>query len=115
MHYTEASEQMMLVSWMSLKYPKISNLLVHIPNGVYSSVRTGARMKRLGLRAGVPDLVVFCARHGFHGLFIEMKSEKGRLTKTQIEYHKLLEEQGYLVKTARGFDEAKEIIESYLA
>jgi hypothetical protein len=78
-----------------------------------------SRLKQMGLTAGYPDLMLCIPKAidgwWMSGLFIEMKSPKGRPTAQQLEIHNKLKERGYVVKIAYGFDEAKECIEKYLS
>jgi hypothetical protein len=41
------------------------------------------KLKAEGVRAGVADLCLPAARRGYHGLYIEMKSEEGVATKSK--------------------------------
>ena len=52
---------------------------------------------------------------GYHGLFIEMKREKGgSISQLQNKWHKWLTEEGYAVVVANGFDSARKLIKGYL-
>lgn len=55
-----------------------------LPGG---SAKSGAQAKQLGLAAGIPDLLI--VHHG-HSLWIELKSEKGKLSEAQKTVHILL-------------------------
>ena len=112
--YEESANQIMLINWFDLQYAYISRLLVHVPNGQNTDARIGARFKQLGLRKGFPDLMLLYPTSKACGLFIEMKAEKGKLSAEQKEYLWCLEQQGYKAEVAYSFDEAKEIIESYI-
>jgi hypothetical protein len=53
--------------------------------------------------------------NGLHGLFLEMKKEKGaRLQQNQIDFLNLAESMGYAAEVAYGFEEAQKIIQNYL-
>jgi hypothetical protein len=55
------------------------------------------------------------ARGGYHGLFIEMKRQKGgTVSPTQRDWIEYLLAQGYQAVVCRGFDAAREVIEQYL-
>ena len=54
------------------------------------------------------------ARGGFHGLYIEMKAAKGRLSDEQKQWLLALKAQGYCTEIAHGWIEAKGFIEAYL-
>lgn len=55
-----------------------------VPNGGNRDARTGAIMKREGVRAGVPDITIIGA--GGVCALIEVKTAKGTLSNSQVEY-----------------------------
>lgn len=114
---TESNEQQTLFAWakaMSGKYPELA-MLYHIPNEGKRSVRTGARLKAEGLRAGVPDICLPVAKNGHHGLYIELKRRRNsRVTQEQMQWIGDLAAQGYVAAVCRGCDEAISLIQRYL-
>lgn len=90
-------------------------LLFAIPNGGERNIIVAKRMKDEGVRSGVPDLFLAVSNGDSHGLFIEMKKEKGGVTSaSQKEMIGILKEQGFVVVVCRGWAEAKATIENYL-
>ena len=82
---TESQEQILLFEWCSLfrnKYLEL-DLLYHVPNGGHRHVAVATKLKREGVKSGVPDLFLPVARDGYHGLFIEMKAIGGRTSPNQ--------------------------------
>lgn len=59
-------------------------LCFHVPNGSRMAISQAKRMKRLGLTAGIPDLV-FINPLGI-AFFMEVKAAKGSLRKEQREF-----------------------------
>ena len=56
----------------------------HTPNGGKRDLITGAKLKRLGVKAGIPDIVIINqTRNGSNGLAIELKVGKNRTTESQ--------------------------------
>lgn len=114
---TEDTEQAHIFAWAAWargKYPEL-DLMHHIPNGGKRSKSEAARFKAQGVKAGVPDICLPCARGGYHGLYIELKRTKGgKLSATQKEWIDALRGQGYKAVVCCGFDEAKEMIIEYL-
>lgn len=113
---TEDEEQAYIVSWAKInesRYPELK-LLYHIPNEGKRSGREGARMKSIGLRRGVSDLCLPIARGIYHGLYIELKSLDGKLTKEQNEFLAAVREQGYCGFACYGGVSAVKVIEQYL-
>lgn len=118
---TESQEQAAVVSWFDLQYPKLSLHLFAVPNGAWlagSSRQRAAlvnKMKKEGMRSGVPDLVLAIPRGGYHGLFIEMKRSKGgTVSEQQKKYMATLNEHGYLATVCRGSGSAIDEIKNYL-
>lgn len=56
----------------------------------------GGTMKAEGVKAGVSDLTLPVARHGYHGFYIEMKKPGGRESAEQIEFGAFVASQGFL-------------------
>lgn len=106
---SEDAEQEAVVEYCDLLHIPI----VHIPNEGKRSLSYAARMKRMGLRSGFPDLLVPLARGGYHGLFIEMKYGKNKTTKEQKEWLERLSAEGYACAVCYNAAEAIKIIESY--
>lgn len=106
---SESAEQIAVVEWCDLLHIPI----VHIPNEGKRSLSYAAKMKRMGLRSGFPDLFVTLARGKYHGLFIEMKYGKNKTTKEQKEWLELLSAEGYACAVCYNATEAIKIIESY--
>lgn len=71
------------------------------------------RMQREGVKAGVPDLFVPIVKAPFGGLWIEMKTRKGRLDPKQKFWLDLLSNQ-YAVAVCRSVDDGIETIKNYL-
>ena len=114
----EDSEQAMLFDWAMMargKYPEL-DLMYAIPNGGYRSIKTAKLMKATGVKAGIPDICLPVARHGFHALYIEMKRRKGgTVSVAQKSMINALAEQGNLAIVCRGMDEAIEALKNYLS
>ncbi len=88
---------------------------VHIPNEGKRSAAYGARMKRMGLRKGFPDLFFPIPMGGFHGLFIEMKAVGEKPTAEQRKWIAKLNAWGYRACVCVGADEAICEIRNYLS
>ena len=107
---SEAGEQSAFVEYVEWRgYP-----IFHIPNGGSRNKTEAANLKRQGVRAGVPDLMIPVARNGYHGLFIEMKTATGRATESQKRWIQRLTEQGYMAVVAKGYDAAMKIFDNYI-
>jgi len=85
-----------------------------IPNGGYRTKATAGKMAAEGLKAGIADVFVPIPSKDYHGLFIEMKFGRNKLTELQQEFFEYATQQGYCCKVAYSAEEAIEIIDEYL-
>lgn len=110
---TEDYEMKALVKWLT--YQKIIHY--HIPNGGYRNAKEAAKLKRCGVKSGIPDLCIPIAKKPYHGLYIELKRRdrsKSVISKNQKKWIIDLRIQGYCVEVAYGWEEAVKLIETYL-
>lgn len=81
----------------------------------------GARAKMAGVQPGVGDCFLPLARHGVHGLFLEMKQRKfkgkkgGGLQDVQVDFRAQCHADGFGYAVAYGWEEAAEILRQYLS
>src|SRR5262249_10929232 len=94
-------------------YP-VLKLLYAVPNGGDRNLHVARKLKAEGVLAGVADLCLPAVRRGYHGLYLEMKSEEGVATKEQKEVLCGVSGEGYCAVIAPGVDEAKATLEWYL-
>lgn len=110
----ESLEQTWLFQWVATqenRYPELK-LMHHIPNGGKRDKKTAKNLKIEGVKAGVPDICLPVSRHGYHGLYIELKRKGGKPSVEQKKWIKELEKQGYKAVIKEGWIEAaKEIID----
>ena len=124
MNYKESKEQQALFTWAKLNENKIPQLklMFHIPNGGKRNAREAARLKREGVKAGVPDIFLPVSQVNkinnmmsiYNGLFIEMKINKNKPTKNQKKWIDALTAYGYKVEICYSWIEAANIICDYL-
>ena len=115
---SEHQEQCRVIAWadaMSRRFPDLW-LLHAIPNAGKRTPVTGSRMKKEGLRRGVPDLDLPVSRGTYIGLRIEMKKIEGGDLKDpdQMEWQRRLALAGHCVVVCKGADAAIKVIEWYL-
>lgn len=116
------------------RFPDL-DMLFAVPNGANlntgkgrkskaAAINQGAKLKKEGVRAGIPDLMLPVPRTPFHGLFIEFKrpkvehedgsiSRKGIQTTAQKKYMDRLGRLGYKVLIAYKWSEARDAILDY--
>lgn len=119
---TETVEQRHLIEWAQLNRVvdnagntlPISDLLFFIPNGGNLSKAQRGQFKAMGLKSGVSDLLLPLPRHGYAGLWIELKARNGNVTRPQRDWLTLMDAQGYATCVAYGWREASALIVGYL-
>jgi len=75
-----------------------------VPNGGFRHKKTAVSMKRTGVKAGIPDILIFSRpKDNSAGVAIEMKRLKGgRVTPEQEAWHTKLRGHGWKVFVCRG-------------
>jgi hypothetical protein len=115
---SESVEQICLFRWAMYeesKYPELA-LMYHVPNGGKRNITTAKRLKAEGVKPGVPDIHLPVPRKGFHGLYIELKKQRGSSTTENQDYWiEALNAQGYCAVVCRGWEEASRKIIEYLS
>src|SRR5262245_61621584 len=112
----ERAHQVALIKWVRAvkdAYP-VLKLLYAVPNGGKRNLRVARKLKAEGVLVGVADLCLPAARRGYHGLYLEMKSEEGMATEEQKEILRGVSGEGYDADIAHGVDEAEATLEWYI-
>ena len=114
---SESALQQQCLKWFAFQYPKLaeSGLLFSIPNGANKTIAQAMKFKREGLVSGIPDLMLAVPKGIYHGLFIEMKSNKGKPSANQIKMIGKLRDQYYYVDIINSFEQFTSLINKYLA
>lgn len=112
----EGQEQAALMREIELRYPKVFELIYHVPNGGHRVKAVAAKLKAQGVKAGIPDLVLPMARGGYFGLYIEFKAtvEPAPVSPRQHACIRRLNAQGYLAIVCRGHFDVMEQLRAYL-
>jgi hypothetical protein len=106
--------QASLFKWLRMAHPKVERVSYAVPNAGKRSVRAGMYYKAEGLKPGVPDICIPVSSQGFNGLYIELKTDGGKITENQQEWLDRLSEQGYRAVLCHGFEVARAAIDDYL-
>jgi hypothetical protein len=113
---TEREQQQRVMKWAQeheAELPELK-LLYHVPNERKCTPQQGKQLKLMGVRAGVPDLFLPVARAGFHGLYIEMKTQGGKVSENQRYWIENLTVQGYDCHVCYSWIDAVEVLQAYL-
>jgi hypothetical protein len=127
LNHHESNEQQALIEWAQLQECKYSELrlLYACPNGGWRDAREAARLKKEGVKPGVPDLFLPVpgsmkskltpgARRRYNGLYIEMKTKGRKPDKNQRWWREQLLMQGFCVEVCYTWTDAKDLILEYL-
>ena len=82
----------------------------HTPNGGKMNPRTGARLKRMGVLAGFPDIAALKDGEFY---CMELKADTGRVTPHQHEVLGRLENAGAYTAICFGLDPAIRVLEAW--
>ena len=93
----------------------------HPPNGGNRTARTGALMKSMGAKAGVPDVLIFSGSTVRNAdgvnmigwgppVAIELKVGKNKPTPAQLKWHEDLRACGWRVEVCRTVDEVLAVL-----
>jgi hypothetical protein len=83
----------------SYKYGKYDKL---------SAIKTGKRIKNMGGRKGIADLILM---YNNKTIYIEVKTDKGKLSKEQKEFQEICEKNNQPYFVVRNVDEVVKAIE----
>lgn len=100
-----------VMKYLSIQHP--TALFTHIPNEGKRTKFEQFKLKYLGTKAGVPDVMVFTPNQFNNGLAIELKAGYNKPTENQKVWLNLLKNANWSVHWSNSFDECKEIIDKY--
>lgn len=116
-HKHEEQDLQVAVAQLLDSIPMFRNKWCHIPNGGARDAKEGARLKKMGVKKGLPDILIFkktyetmdkncCFRiNPCSGLAIELKSKTGKLTLEQEQWLISLKEEGWATEVCDNIDD----------
>lgn len=126
---TEDGHQLALACWsrspkITEQYPDLFWLFA-IPNGSERHKAVALKLKAMGVKRGIPDMCLAVRRGSWAALWIELKRPElkdgkgvlrraGQVSKEQSVWGEHLKTQGHAFVVAKGWDQAREMIISYL-
>lgn len=111
---SEEALQLAVINWLRCEYP---DLITHSSylQGNINNIGLSEKANMMGYTSGFPDVFIYCAKGGFHGLFMELKNgKKGVVSERQkliIERLIILGYAGGVIRTLEG---AKELVNDYM-
>jgi hypothetical protein len=106
--------QINLINWFKYEWPELSDDIHHFANERKCSFQQGLHLKRMGVTPGVSDIFLGISADGYHGLWIELKTSKGKLSDDQIAFIHKKNQRGYFAVAVWGLETAQEVIKCYL-
>jgi len=101
----ESALQTAIVEYLGWALPNA--IVLHLHNNPRSAIE-GAKLKRMGLVKGAPDLLV-CLPRG-QGMFLEVKTSKGRVSPAQFQFHNRCLVLNWPVAVVRSVDDVKKAL-----
>jgi hypothetical protein len=103
--------QNQVMRYIGLKYP--TALYTHVANEGKRTPFEQYKMKYLGTKPGIPDIMIFDPNKTNNGLAIELKAGYNKPTPNQKKWLKSLENKNWLAVWSNNLDECIEIIDKY--
>lgn len=90
-NYPEEMLQMEFANWLNNE----RILFTASCSGMRTFPKVMAKMRMMGAKRGVPDILIFEPNRRSHGMFLELKSESGKPSKEQKAWRDELNYKGY--------------------
>lgn len=87
--------------------------IFHVPNGGKMNIATGSRLKRMGVVAGVSDLIALEPSKEYNGLVMELKVKGGRTRPPQVKFLRRSKKSGYAVAVVWSIEGFIECMKDY--
>lgn len=119
---SESAEQSALFQWARFATATVPELrlLYAIPNGGHRLKSAAVRLKREGVRPGVPDVCLPVPRGAYGACYLELKrpystgKPRGRASPEQLWWLGELQAVGNYAAIAYGWAEARDMLMAYL-
>ena len=116
----EATTQIQIFNWIrehQEEFP-ILQTIFHTPNSFFgTNFGMIKHLKNMGMKKGIYDIIVPISKNQYASLWIEIKAEKGKLSKEQKDIATLINQHSdlpILFKTSSSTEESINIIKTYL-
>lgn len=87
----------------------------HPPNGGTRNIIEATKLKAMGVKAGVPDCLIFNNKRGYRGLALELKVGYNKPSENQIVFMNKLSLEGWKCIVSHSLDEVCDIIDWYFS
>ena len=97
------------------RYLDVRGLLwCHVANERKTSPARGGKLKKMGVKSGVPDCLIFEPRGPFVGLAIELKVGYNKVTDNQDRWIQSLRKRGWHCAIIYDLDDLISLVDTYL-
>lgn len=100
----EEAYQIVVMNWLKRQDYEIWERTFHCPNGGLRNKREASRLKLMGVKPGVPDLISLRGNVNYCGIVQELKDEDGVLSEDQKKMLKYFKEIGFACYTPYSLD-----------
>ncbi len=107
--YKEDDLQMAVAKYLDF----LSVCWCHVANERKTSKIAGLRLKKKGVKSGVPDVLIFEPNDDYSGLAIELKIKPNKPTDNQKEWLESLKEKGWYTEVCYSLDDVRSLIKKY--
>lgn len=113
---TEEAIHRACIQWVALQSARhpLLRWLAHVPNGGKCPRSEAGKLRAMGVRPGLPDILLPRRSGLWTGLAVEIKSPSGRLSKSQQEWLAALAQDGWLTAVVRSVDEFQQVCSCFL-
>ena len=107
----EENIQIAIVKYLKFKYSRA--LFTNTLGGIRTSFKQAVKAKQTGYLKGVSDLLILEPNKKYFGLFLEIKTDKGKLSPTQREFITKASKRNYKAIAGYGLNNCIDIIDRY--
>lgn len=102
-----------VILYLQMQYP--TALWTHTPNEGRRTPFERYKLKYLGAKSGVPDLMIFTPNDHYNGLAIELKYKKNKPTANQKKWLDDLANNNWLAVWLNDYEQCINLIDKYFA
>jgi hypothetical protein len=96
-----------------IKFQYPDYLVTHASNEGKRTPFERFKLKYLGTKAGIPDILIFTPNKKYNGLAIELKVNYNKPTESQLEWLDKLKKCNWYACWSKSFEEVEELLQKY--
>jgi hypothetical protein len=117
----ETRTQISILNWLKLKHPNVYPYVIKIDNEGKRTKLGHVIAVKMGLQQGASDLFIAWPTSDYHGLFLEIKPDNWKKTKSnsahydrQLYFCEKMRKVGYFATVSIGVDACIKVVDKYL-